>query len=56
MKKTVLSFVLASAFATAGATTPLWLRDVRISPSGEEIVFCYKGDIYKVASTGGSAV
>lgn len=56
MKKTVLSFVLASAFATAGAVTPLWLRDVRISPNGEEIVFCYKGDIYKVASKGGSAV
>lgn len=56
MKKTVLSLVLASAFATAGAVTPLWLRDVKISPNGEEIVFCYKGDIYKVSATGGAAV
>ena len=43
---------------TAGATaaTPLWMRDVRISPDGKNIVFCYKGDIYKVAATGGEAV
>ena len=56
MKKTMLSLVMASSFMMAGAVTPLWLRDVRISPSGEEIVFCYKGDIYKVAASGGSAV
>lgn len=28
----------------------------KISPDGKQIAFCYKGDIYKVASTGGSAV
>lgn len=56
MKKTVLSMVLASAFASAGAVTPLWLRDVKISPNGEEIAFCYKGDIYKVSTAGGAAV
>lgn len=37
------------------ATTPLWLRDVQISPDGQQIVFCYKGDIWKVPSSGGSA-
>lgn len=56
MKKTVLTMMAVSAFAVAGAATPLWLRDVKISPNGEEIAFCYKGDIYKVAATGGSAV
>lgn len=40
------------AFAS---TSPLWLRDVKISPDGKEIAFTYKGDIYKVASTGGTA-
>ena len=38
------------------AVTPLWMRDVRISPDGKQILFCYKGDIYKVASGGGEAV
>ena len=56
MKKKLLAYmVLASAAATAGAITPLWLRDVKISPNGEEIAFTYKGDIYKVATTGGTA-
>lgn len=35
--------------------TPLWLRDVQISPDGTEIAFCYKGDIYKVPANGGTA-
>lgn len=39
----------------ASAVTPLWLRDVKISPDGKEIAFTYKGDIYKVATSGGSA-
>ena len=30
--------------------------DARISPDGSEIVFCYKGDIYKVSAQGGTAV
>lgn len=38
------------------AETPLWLRDARISPDGRQIVFTYKGDLYKVAATGGKAV
>ena len=32
------------------------MRDARISPNGTEIVFCYKGDIYKVPAQGGTAV
>lgn len=56
MKKLVTCCALALASLTAEASTPLWMRDVRISPDGQNIVFCYKGDIYKVAATGGRAV
>ena len=56
MKKIILSLITASTFITASATTPLWLRDVKISPNGQEIAFCYKGDIYKVPATGGNAI
>lgn len=56
MKKLLLSLVLGTVTAGATAATPLWMRDVRISPDGKNIVFCYKGDIYKVAATGGEAV
>ncbi|MDE7156109.1 MAG: DPP IV N-terminal domain-containing protein, partial [Muribaculaceae bacterium] len=46
--------VALSAFA-AGATTPLWMRDIRISPDGSKIAFTYKGDIYTVPTAGGTA-
>ena len=50
------SLLLALASLTANAQeAPLWLRDVRISPDGQNIAFCYKGDIYKVAVAGGQA-
>ena len=57
MKKLIFTLVLGmgSLSALAGIR-PLWLRDVKISPDGKEIAFCYKGDIYKVATTGGEAV
>lgn len=32
------------------------MRDVRISPDGTQIAFCYKGDLYKVNAQGGEAV
>ena len=56
MKKLLLSLVLGSVAAGAAGITPLWMRDVRISPDGKEIAFCYKGDIYKVDASGGEAV
>lgn len=55
MKKSLLSALLISASFGAGAVTPLWLRDVRISPDGSTIAFTYKGDIYTVPVAGGQA-
>ena len=56
MKKLLLTLSLSAFAATASAATPLWLRDVKISPDGKEIAFTYKGDIYKVPVSGGDAV
>ena len=55
MKKQFLSLILGLTALSAQATTPLWLRDARISPDGTSIAFCYKGDIYTVNSQGGNA-
>lgn len=54
MKKLLTCIALGFA-TTSYATTPLWMRDVQISPDGTEIAFCYKGDIYKVPAKGGTA-
>ena len=55
-----IKFLLAALVAllanNALAETPLWLQYAKISPDGREIAFCYKGDIFKVPSSGGQAV
>lgn len=56
MKKLIPILTFAAIPALAGAFTPLWLRDAKISPDGKHIAFCYKGDIWKVATEGGEAV
>ena len=50
-------FLLVCFLSVAGTmlANPLWMRYPKISPDGKEIVFTYKGDIYKVATTGGEA-
>lgn len=55
MNKVLLIFVFG-VLSFTGYSAPLWMRDLKISPDGREIVFCYKGDIYKVDVTGGKAV
>lgn len=55
MKKLLTCLALSFVAASSYAATPLWLRDVQISPDGTEIAFCYKGDIYKVPANGGTA-
>ena len=55
MKKALAILALGMAAIAGHAATPLWMRDVQISPDGTEILFCYKGDIYKVSANGGTA-
>lgn len=57
MKKNWL--IASLLFFTMGITAqdaPLWLRYPAISPDGNEIAFTYKGDIFKVPTTGGRAI
>ena len=56
MKRLIVGLILGTGCVSIQAMTPLWMRDAVISPDGSEIAFCYKGDIYKVKATGGSAV
>ncbi|MDO1501009.1 S41 family peptidase [Winogradskyella maritima] len=50
-------FFLAVCFSTVSFSQnqPNWLRHSAISLDGSQIVFTYKGDLYKVASSGGTA-
>lgn len=54
MKKILISLAALMPLA-AGAVTPLWMRDVKISPDGSTVAFCYKGDIYTIPVAGGQA-
>ena len=56
MKRLFASILLGFSVLMVQAITPLWLRDVQISPDGSTLVFCYKGDIYKVDAQGGNAI
>lgn len=38
------------------AAQPLWMRYNVISPQGDKIAFCYKGDVYVVPTEGGKAL
>jgi tricorn protease len=49
----LLFFVTFTAFSQEN---PLWLRYTAISPDGQTILFCYKGDIWSVPATGGTAI
>lgn len=50
MKKLITSLALVLTALSSYAITPLWMRDACLT--GWKIVFCYKGDIYKVPFKG----
>jgi len=55
--KVYIPIIAALTAFGASATTPLWLRDVKISPDGTQVAFTYQGEIiYKVSADGGTAV
>ena len=54
MKKLILSAFLAATLTLSAQ--PLWLRENVISPNGDKIAFCYKGDVYVVNANGGKAL
>lgn len=56
MKKSAASLALCFFALSSFASTPLWVRNAKISPDGKEIAFTYKGDIYKVPASGGTAI
>jgi tricorn protease len=57
MTRTLLLLLgLAVSSSVSAQSDASWLRYPAISPDGASIVFTYKGDIYRVASSGGSAV
>lgn len=56
MKKIIaLGLLLSLACSSFAQENPLWLRYTSISPDGQTILFCYKGDIWSVPSSGGTA-
>lgn len=59
MKKLIISGVIAlasmSAYAAGDSNSPLWMRNVKISPDGTMIAFTYQGDIWTVPVSGGEA-
>ena len=55
LSKSFLPLIFLFLFMNANSQ-PLWMRYPTISPDGKEIVFSYKGDLYKVSSQGGTAI
>ena len=54
MKKLLL-FIALISFSSNAQEDPQWMRYASISPDGTQIVFTYKGDLYKVSAAGGDA-
>ena len=55
MKK-IAFLLLFICLSIQAQNDPQWMRYSAISPDGSQIAFTYKGDLYKVSSSGGDAV
>lgn len=55
MKKLIALLLLTCTISLSAQTTPNWIRYQSISPNGEHIVFTFKGDLYRIAASGGDA-
>jgi len=51
----VLALSVAGALAASAQSDASWMRYPALSPDGKTIAFTYKGDLYRVPSTGGTA-
>jgi Tol biopolymer transport system component len=56
MKSLFTWLFLATIIGTYAQKDAGWLRHSSISPDGSQIVFTYKGDLYKVPAAGGDAL
>lgn len=54
-RKITLTAALLMAMAVTAQNNPLWMRFSAISPDGSAIAFSYKGDLFTVATQGGTA-
>ncbi|HEY0298274.1 MAG TPA: hypothetical protein VGB84_03565, partial [Arachidicoccus sp.] len=51
----LLLMFITFSFVASAQITPLWLQNPSISPDGQTIAFGYKGHIYTVNASGGTA-
>ena len=55
MNKIITIALLIFTTTLFAQTNANWFRSIQISPDGSQIVFTHKGDLYKVAASGGNA-